>query len=52
MSLADLAMLESRALNHTMSTADAVEGGLAYIERRTPQWSTRLNKDWPSWLAD
>lgn len=51
-SLADLAALETRALNHTMSTADAVEGGMAYMERRTPRWSASINKDWPSWLVD
>ena len=39
MNLAELAGMETRALNHTMSTPDAVEGGMAYIERRTPQWS-------------
>jgi enoyl-CoA hydratase/carnithine racemase len=52
MSLPDLAALESRALNHTMSTPDAVEGGLAYIERRKPKWSASVTKDWPSWLVD
>lgn len=52
MSLPEVAALESKALNHTMSTPDAVEGGLAYVERRTPRWSARLNKDWPRWLAD
>jgi enoyl-CoA hydratase/carnithine racemase len=51
-SLAEVAALETRALNHTMSTADAVEGGLAYIERRTPRWSASINKDWPCWLVD
>lgn len=52
MSLADLATLESRALNHTMSTPDAVEGGLAYMERRVPRWSASLQHDWPVWLQD
>jgi enoyl-CoA hydratase/carnithine racemase len=52
MSLAEVANLESRALNHTMSTADAVEGGTAYFERRPPQWSASINKDWPEWLKD
>lgn len=52
MSLSELAALENRALNHTMSTPDAVEGGLAYIERRNPKWSASVTKDWPSWLVD
>lgn len=46
----DLAALESRALNLTMSTPDAIEGGLAYAERRTPQWTSRISQDWPEWL--
>jgi hypothetical protein len=52
MSLAEVANLESHALNHMMSTADAVEGGTAYFERRPPQWSASINKDWPQWLKD
>lgn len=52
MTLGELASLESRALNHTMSTRDAVEGGLAYLERRTPRWSASINTDWPDWLKD
>lgn len=52
MNLGELAAMESRALNHTMSTPDAVEGGLAYIERRTPRWAAKLSEDWPPWLVD
>lgn len=52
MSLEEVAILESRALNHTMSTPDAVEGGLAYLERRRPQWSASITKDWPPWVAN
>jgi enoyl-CoA hydratase/carnithine racemase len=52
MTLEQLADLESRALNHTMSNPDAVEGGLAYVERRVPQWSASINADWPKWLKD
>jgi len=52
MNVAELAGIESRALRHTMSTPDAVEGGRAYFERRTPQWSASVNKDWPNWLKD
>jgi enoyl-CoA hydratase/carnithine racemase len=49
-SLAELAALESRALNHTMTKPDAVEGGLAYLERRPPGWCGRPRRDWPEWL--
>ena len=38
-SMAELAKLESRALKLSMSKADAVEGGLAYLERRQPKWT-------------
>lgn len=50
LSLQELAALESRALNHTMTQADAVEGGMAYFERRPPNWSGSIAKDWPDWL--
>jgi enoyl-CoA hydratase/carnithine racemase len=52
MNMGELAYLESRALQHTMATPDAVEGGVAYIERRTPQWTASITKDWPHWLKD
>jgi enoyl-CoA hydratase/carnithine racemase len=52
MNIEELAEMESRALRHTMATPDAIEGGMAYVERRTPQWSASINKDWPNWLQD
>ena len=52
MGIGELAQLESRALNHSMTKADAVEGGLAYIERREPKWTGSIRNDWPSWLKD
>jgi enoyl-CoA hydratase/carnithine racemase len=52
MPMEQLADMESRALNHTMSTPDAVEGGMAYFERRTPRWTASISKDWPKWLKD
>ena len=48
--LAGLAELEKRALNLSMSRPDAVEGGLAYVERRPPRWSGSVERDWPDWL--
>ena len=48
-SLGELAALESRALNYTMTRPDAVEGGMAYFERRAPNWSGRISEDWPDW---
>ena len=52
MNLADVAARESRALQHTMTTPDAVEGGMAYIERRPPQWTASISNDWPDSLED
>lgn len=46
----DLAALESRALNYTMTKADAVEGGMAYFEKRSPDWSGSVSDEWPAWL--
>ncbi len=39
--------LETRALNHSMRQADALEGGMAYFEKRQPQWRTGVSADWP-----
>ncbi len=50
--LGKLATLESRALNYTMAQPDAVEGGVAYFERREPNWTGRVGIDWPKWLVD
>jgi len=52
MNAGELARVETLALVHTMSTPDAVEGGIAYIGRRTPRWTASINKDWPDWLQD
>jgi enoyl-CoA hydratase/carnithine racemase len=52
MEINELAALESQALNHTMTTADAIEGGMAYMERRPPQWTARISKEWPEWMQD
>lgn len=49
--LAELAALESRALKHTMTSGDAVEGGMAYVERREPNWTSNVAADWPDWLS-
>lgn len=46
----ELAAVESRLLNLTMSQPDAIEGGMAYVARRDPQWSGRVSSDWPEEL--
>lgn len=42
--------LETKALHYTMGRADAIEGGMAYFERREPNWSSSVAQDWPDWL--
>ena len=42
--------LETKALHYTMGRADAVEGGMAYFERRQPKWSSSVSREWPEWL--
>ena len=38
---------------HLMGRADAREGVTSFLERREPQWSLSVNKDWPNrWLGD
>lgn len=51
-SLAELHRRESRALNYSMQLPDALEGGLAYAERRAPNWTGSVAVDWPSWLDE
>ncbi|MEM1114464.1 MAG: enoyl-CoA hydratase-related protein [Pseudomonadota bacterium] len=50
-SLASLADMENNALALTMSKPDAIEGGVAYLERRAPKWTGSVTADWPDWLA-
>jgi len=50
MNLSELAAAESRALNDSMAGPDAIEGGMAYFERREPRWQGSINNDWPAWL--
>jgi enoyl-CoA hydratase/carnithine racemase len=50
MEVGELIGLETRALHHSMEKPDAVEGGMAYLERRAPQWQSTVNEDWPQWM--
>ena len=38
---------ESFALNYSMRKPDAVEGGVAFFEKRQPVWQASVNDDWP-----
>lgn len=42
--------LETRALHHSMGRADAVEGGMAWLEKRAPRWTASTSKEWPDFL--
>jgi enoyl-CoA hydratase/carnithine racemase len=52
MSMGQLAEMESRALNLSITKPDAVEGGMAYFERRAPNWTGSITDEWPAWLRD
>jgi enoyl-CoA hydratase/carnithine racemase len=39
--------LETTMLHHSLGSADAVEGGMAFFERREPKWTGSVTKDWP-----
>ena len=39
--------LETAVLHHSMGTEDAIEGGLAYAEKRQPVWRTEVSLHWP-----
>lgn len=38
---------ETKALHHSLQGPDAVEGGMAYFERREPNWQSTIGADWP-----
>ena len=48
MSLQDMEKKETAWLHHSMGKADAIEGGMAYVEKRVPQWTGKVSCDVPS----
>ena len=40
---------ETELHHHLMGKSDAIEGPVAYLERRSPDWKLRVSKDWPTW---
>ena len=44
--------LETRLHLHVMGAPDAREGVMAFLERRDPQWSMTLERDWPQWIDE
>ena len=43
---------ETELHRHIMGKSDAIEGPLAYLERRKPEWKLRVSRDWPDWPSD
>jgi hypothetical protein len=32
-----------------MGRPDAIEGVMAFLDRRPPEWTSSVTKDWPEW---
>jgi len=44
---AEVNHLETTAHHHLMGSDDAREGVMAFLERRAPEWSQQVPRDWP-----
>jgi enoyl-CoA hydratase/carnithine racemase len=42
-------LMETELHHHVMGRSDAIEGVMAYLERRPPQWKLSVVDDWPEW---
>ena len=40
---------ETRLHHHLMGRPDAAEGVMAFLERRSPQWTAKVSEEWPEW---
>lgn len=40
---------ETELHHHLMGKPDAIEGVMAYLERRDPKWALSVTRDWPDW---
>lgn len=47
-SLAQAIAAETRALHYSMGRQDALEGGIAFFEKRQPKWVSAVGRDWPA----
>ena len=43
---------ETALHHHLMGKSDAIEGALAWVERRPPRWKQSVAADWPDWPTD
>lgn len=48
--LEELVELETQSLHYSMGRPDAVEGGMAWFEKRKPRWLSKVSGDWPDFL--
>ncbi len=46
---AEVGRRETELHHHLMGRSDAIEGVMAWLERRAPQWKLSATKDWPQW---
>jgi enoyl-CoA hydratase/carnithine racemase len=46
---AEVEQFETELHHHLMGKPDAVEGAVAYLERRAPKWQLTVSGDWPDW---
>ena len=48
MTLPEVEAAETTLHEHLMGRPDAIEGVMAFLERRTPTWTSSVSQDWPS----
>ena len=46
---AEVLRRETALHHHLMGRPDSVEGVMAYLERRAPQFTSSVSRDWPDW---
>lgn len=49
LSPAEVGRRETDLHHHLMGKPDAIEGVMAWIERRPPKWTLSVRSDWPDW---
>ena len=46
---AEVERLETALHHHIMGRPDAVEGVMAYLEKRDPEWRASVSQEFPDW---
>ena len=49
LSAEDVERKETALHLHLMPKPDAVEGPMAFMQKRAPEWTLRVSSDWPEW---